>query len=159
MNRHRVWLAVGGLVISCFAACGGGGQSQPGNPTPPPPSTFKETSPDPSGTVETFSQTQVDNSNPFFTQLGTNNRTCNSCHVASDGWSITPVNLQQRFQSTQGTDPVFRVVDGANCPSADVSTPSAATAAYSQLLNFGLIRMPVPVPANAEFSIIAISDP
>jgi len=69
------------------------------------------------------------------------------------------VNLQQRFQSTQGTDPVFRVVDGANCPSADVSTPSAATAAYSQLLNFGLIRMTVPVPANAEFSIIAISDP
>jgi hypothetical protein len=101
----------------------------------------------------------VDNSNPFFTQLGTNNRTCNSCHVASDGWSITPVNLQQRFQSTQGTDPVFRVVDGANCPSTDVSTPSAATAAYSQLLNFGLIRMTLPVPANAEFSIIAISDP
>ena len=152
-------MAVAGLLVSVFTACGGTG-SQSNSPTPPAtPSTFKETSPDPSGTVETFSQTQVDNSNPFFTQLGTNNRTCNSCHVASDGWSITPVNLQQRFQSTQGTDPVFRVVDGANCPSADVSTPSAATAAYSQLLNFGLIRMTVPVPANAEFSIIAISDP
>jgi len=159
MNRYQVLLAVAGLLVSVFTACGGTG-SQPNTPTPPAtPSTFKETSPDPSGTVETFSQTQVDNSNPFFTQLGTNNRTCNSCHVASDGWSITPVNLQQRFQSTQGTDPVFRVVDGANCPSADVSTPSAATAAYSQLLNFGLIRMTVPVPANAEFSIIAISDP
>ena len=159
MNRHQVLLAVAGLLVSVFTACGGTG-SQPNSPTPPAtPSTFKETSPDPSGTVETFSQTQVDNSNPFFTQLGTNNRTCNSCHVASDGWSITPVNLQQRFQSTQGTDPVFRVVDGANCPSADVSTPSAETAAYSQLLNFGLIRMTVPVPANAEFSIIAISDP
>jgi cytochrome c peroxidase len=159
MNRHQVLLAVAGLLVSVFTACGGTG-SQPSTPTPPAtPSTFKETSPDSSGTVETFSQTQVDNSNPFFTQLGTNNRTCNSCHVASDGWSITPVNLQQRFQSTQGTDPVFRVVDGANCPSADVSTPSAATAAYSQLLNFGLIRMTLPVPANAEFSIIAISDP
>ena len=159
MNRYQVLLAVAGLLVSVFTACGGTG-SQPNTPTPPAtPSTFKETSPDPSGTVETFSQTQVDNSNPFFTQLGTNNRTCNSCHVGSDGWSITPVNLQQRFQSTQGTDPVFRVVDGANCPSADVSTPSAATAAYSQLLNFGLIRMTVPVPANAEFSIIAISDP
>ena len=159
MNRRQVLLAVAGLLVSVFTACGGTG-SQPSTPTPPAtPSTFKETSPDPSGTVETFSQTQVDNSNPFFTQLGTNNRTCNSCHVASDGWSITPVNLQQRFQSTQGTDPVFRVVDGANCPSADVSTPSAATAAYSQLLNFGLIRMTLAVPANAEFSIIAISDP
>jgi len=159
MNRHQVLLAVAGLLVSVFTACGGTG-SQPSTPTPPAtPSTFKETSPDPSGTVETFSQTQMDNSNPFFTPLGTNNRTCNSCHVASDGWSITPVNLQQRFQSTQGTDPVFRVVDGANCPSADVSTPSAATVAYSQLLNFGLIRMTLPVPANAEFSIIAISDP
>src|ERR1700732_424301 len=159
MNRRQVLLAVAGLLVSGFTACGGTG-SQPSTPTPPgTPSTFKETSPDPSGTVETFSQTQVDNSNPFFTQLGTNNRTCNSCHVASDGWSITPVNLQQRFQSTQGTDPVFRVVDGANCPSTDVSTPSAATAAYGQLLNIGLIRMTLPVPANAEFSIIAISDP
>jgi cytochrome c peroxidase len=159
MNRRQVLLAVAGLLVSVFTACGGTG-SQPSTPTPPgTPSTFKETSPDPSGTVETFSQTQVDSSNPFFTQLGTNNRTCNSCHVASDGWSITPGNLQQRFQSTQGTDPVFRVVDGANCPSTDVSTPSAATAAYSQLLNFGLIRMTLPVAANAEFSIIAISDP
>ena len=158
MNRHRVLLAVAGLLVSGFTACGGGG-SQPGNTTPPPPSTFKETSPDASGTIETFSPTQVDKSNPFFTQLGSNNRTCNTCHVASDGWSITPVNLQQRFQSTQGTDPIFRVLDGANCPSDDVSTPSAAAAAYSQLLNFGLIRMSLPVPANAEFSIISITDP
>jgi hypothetical protein len=54
---------------------------------------------------------------------------------------------------------VFRVVDGANCPSADVSTPAAATIAYSQLLNFGLIRMTLPVPASADFSIISITDP
>ncbi len=158
MNRNRVLLAVAGLLVSGFTACGGGG-SQPGNTTPPPPSTFKETSPDASGTVETFSSTQVDKSNPFFIRLGTNNRTCNTCHVASDGWSITPVNLQQRFQSTQGTDPIFQVLDGANCPSDDVSTPSAAAAAYSQLLNSGLIRISLPVPPNAEFSIIAITDP
>ncbi|MGH9545370.1 MAG: hypothetical protein ACRD23_09160, partial [Terriglobales bacterium] len=109
--------------------------------------------------VETFSQTQIDNSNPFFTKLGTNDRTCNTCHVASDGWSITPAHLQQRFQDSQGADPVFRAVDGANCPSADVSTLAAQTLAYSQLLNHGLIRMTLPVPANAEFSIISISDP
>src|SRR5216683_2578376 len=159
MIRHRLLLAVAGLAISGFTACGGGAASQPGNSTPPPPSTFQETSSDASGTLETFSQTQVDKSGPFFSQLGTNNRTCNSCHVASDGWSISPVDLQQRFQSTQGTDSVFRVLDGANCPSADVSTLAAATTAYSQLLNFGLIRMTLPVPANAEFSIISITDP
>ena len=159
MIRHRLLLAVAGLVISGFTACGGGAASQPGNSTPPPPSTFQETSSDASGTLETFSRTQVDKSGPFFGELGTNNRTCNSCHVASDGWSISPVDLQQRFQSTQGKDPVFRVLDGANCPSADVSTLAAATTAYSQLLNFGLIRMTLPVPANAEFSIISITDP
>jgi cytochrome c peroxidase len=160
MNRRWVLLAVVGFVTSSFIACGGGSAgSTPPTTVTPPPSTFKETSPDASGTLETFSQTQIDNTNPFFTQLGTNQRTCNSCHVANDGWSITPVDLQQRFQSTQGTDPVFLVLDGANCPSADVSTLAAATSAYSQLLNFGLIRMSLPVPANAEFSIISITDP
>jgi cytochrome c peroxidase len=157
MNRHRALLAVAGLVMSGCTACGGTG-SQPPTVTPPP-GTFRETSPDASGSVETFSQTQVDRSGTFFSQLGTNTRTCNTCHVASDGWSITPAHLQQRFQSTQGTDPVFRALDGANCPSADVSTLAAASSAYSQLLNFGLIRMTLPMPANAEFSIISINDP
>ncbi len=54
---------------------------------------------------------------------------------------------------------MFRPVDGANCPSADVSTLAAKTSAYSLLLNFGLIRITLPVPANAEFSIISINDP
>jgi cytochrome c peroxidase len=154
MIRRQALLAVAGLLISGLTACGGTGS---GGTTPP--TTFQQTSPDPSGTLETFSRTRIDSSNPFFRQLGTNGRTCNSCHVASDGWSINPTDLQQRFQSTQGTDPVFRVVDGANCPSDDVSTLAAATTAYSQLLNFGLIRMTLPVPASAEFSIISITDP
>ncbi len=157
MNRPRALLAVAGLAMAGFTACGGTGTQPP--VVTPPPRTFQETSPDASGRVETFSQTQFDNSGPFFSQLGTNSRTCNTCHVASDGWTITPAHLQQRFQSTQGTDPVFRVLDGANCPSADVSTLAAATSAYSQLLNFGLIRMALPMPANAEFSIVSINDP
>jgi cytochrome c peroxidase len=160
MNRRWVFMVVVGLLMSAFIACGGGSAaSTPPVIVTPPPTTFQETSPDASGTLETFSQTQVSQTNPFFTQLGTNQRTCNSCHVAADGWTINPTDLQQRFQSTQGTDPVFRVSDGANCPSADVSTLAAATLAYSLLLNSGLIRMTLPVPANADFSIISINDP
>jgi cytochrome c peroxidase len=159
MIRHRVSLAVAGLAVASFTACGGNGTTTQPPVVTPPPSTFQETSADASGSVKTFSQTQFDNTGPFFTQLGINNRTCNTCHVASDGWSVTPAHLQQRFQSTQGTDPVFRALDGANCPSADVSTLAAATSNYSQLLNFGLIRMTLPVPANAEFSIVSITDP
>ena len=124
-----------------------------------PPSSFQESFPDSSGTVETFSQQKIDKTSPFFATLGSNDRSCASCHDAADGWSITPAHLQQRFNDTQGTDPIFRTIDGANCPSDDVSTPGAATAAYSQLLNHGLIRMTLPVPANAEFSIVAINDP
>jgi cytochrome c peroxidase len=158
MGRHRVLLAVASLAMAGFIACGGGYSPAPVPPTPPQ-STFQTTFQDPSGSLKTFSQPPIDTSNPFFSKLGTNDRTCATCHEVADGWSVTPPHLQQRFQSSQGTDPVFRTLDGANCPSADVSTPDARTAAYSLLLNKGLIRMTLPVPANAEFSIISISDP
>jgi len=91
--------------------------------------------------------------------LGTNGRACASCHVSSDAWTITPPDLQARFNSSQGLDPIFRPVDGANCPSADVSTLQARQTAYSLLLNKGLIRISLPVPANAGFSITQIQDP
>jgi len=116
--------------------------------------------PDPSGTLKTYStQGAIDLSNPFFQALGTNGRSCASCHVISDGWSVSAAHLQQRFQASQGLDPIFRPIDGANCPSADVSTLEARTSAYSLLLNKGLIRMSLPVPEGAEFSIVAINDP
>jgi len=156
MNR-KVLLAVAGALVSAFTACGGGGST--GGNVITPPSTFHETSQDPSGTLDTFSHQKIDRTGPFFAKLGSNDRSCASCHDAADGWSVTPAHLQQRFNDTQGTDPIFRTVDGANCPSDDVSTFAAATSAYSQLLNHGLIRMTLPVPANAEFSIVAINDP
>jgi cytochrome c peroxidase len=152
-------LAVAGLVISGFSACGGGGGST--TTTPPPNNTppFQTSFADSSGTVNTVSQPAIKTTNPFFTVLGTNTRTCASCHDVADGWSVTPTHLQQKFQSTQGNDPIFLPVDGANCPSADVSTLAAKTSAYSLLLNSGLIRLTLPVPAGAEFSITAINDP
>jgi cytochrome c peroxidase len=149
MSRYRVLLAVAGLVMAGFATSVLAGFHLP-NLLP-----FQDTS----GILRTFSKGPIDLSNPFFIKLGTNDRTCATCHDAGDGWSITPVHLQQRFQVSQGTDPVFRTVDGANCPSADVSTVEARSSAYSLLLNKGLIRMTLPVPDNAEFRIVSISDP
>jgi cytochrome c peroxidase len=158
MNRHRVLLAVAWLVMAGFTACGGAGTPTATVPTPPP-NPFQVAFQDSTGTFSTFSEEPIDVSNPFFKKLGTNERTCASCHDASDGWSTTPAHLQQRFQTSQGMDPVFRPVDGANCPSADVSTVDARSSAYSLLLNKGLIRISLPLPANAEFSIISIDDP
>jgi cytochrome c peroxidase len=102
---------------------------------------------------------KIDLKNPFFKSLGTNGRSCVTCHMPTESWSITPRDVQQRFQSTDGKEPIFRPVDGANCPSADVSTKSARKRAYSQLLSKGLIRVSLPVPDHAQFNIVDIQDP
>lgn len=115
---------------------------------------------DSSGTVSTFSTTgQIDTSGPFFQSLGTNGRSCSSCHVFSDGWSVSPAHVQQRFNATQGLDPIFRPVDGADSPDMDVSTIDARRIAYSMLLRKGVIRVGIGVPAGAEFSLKAVNDP
>ena len=96
---------------------------------------------------------------PFFRSLGTNERTCGSCHVKDEGWVVTPAGMQARFDATGGTDAAFRLNDGANSPLADVSTLEAKRAAYSMLLNKGLIRVGIGIPANADFSLVAVDDP
>lgn len=115
---------------------------------------------DPSGQIRTVTTNgRIDTSNPFFTSLGTNGRACVTCHEPGDAWSITPKHLQERFDASQGKDPVFRTNDGANSPEADVSTIGARRKAYSMLLTRGLIRVGLPVPANAEFTVIGVDDP
>ena len=112
------------------------------------------------GTATTFSNAgPIDLNNPFFADLGSNGRTCATCHVSSTGWGIAPAEVQARFESTGGNDPIFRLNDGANCPSSDVSTVRARRRAYSLLLDRGLIRVSFPVPAGADFQIVHIDDP
>ena len=114
----------------------------------------------PTGMVRTFSATgSVDTSNPFFQSMGTNGRTCFSCHQPDQAWSVAPSQIRERFVDSDGLDPIFRTVDGANCPSADVSTRQARRRSYSMLLEKGLIRVSLPVPANAEFEVTGVSDP
>lgn len=96
---------------------------------------------------------------PFFERLGTNGRTCVSCHAPSAGWSIVPGALQSLFFHTNGLAPIFRRVDGANSPLMDVSTTAARAHAYSMLLNHGVIRVGRPMPVGADFELIAVDDP
>src|SRR3954470_18884527 len=107
----------------------------------------------------TLAGTAPDLRNPFFKSLGTNGRSCISCHVPSTGWSISPAEVKARFAMTGGTDPVFRTNDGSNSPRADVSTGAARRAAYSMLLNKGLIRVGIPMPTGAEFDLVGVDDP
>lgn len=101
----------------------------------------------------------LDKNNGFFRGLGTNGRSCSSCHQADQGWTITPERTQERFDRSGGTDPIFRPVDGAVCPTADVSTVDARRAAYKVLLTKGLIRVSMPIPANAKFQLVSVDDP
>jgi cytochrome c peroxidase len=101
----------------------------------------------------------VDDDNPFFTDLGVNGRRCVTCHQPEQNMTITPAGVRARFAATDGTDPLFRTNDGANSPLADVSTPAARRAAYSMLLDKGLIRVGIPIPADAEFELADARDP
>ncbi len=115
---------------------------------------------DRSGEALTLSTTgRIDRRNPFFANLGANGRSCESCHQAAEGWTITPRGVRERFEATRGTDPIFRLVDGANSPKADVSTRAAREKAYSMLLDHGVIRIGMPIPANAEFELVQVDDP
>jgi hypothetical protein len=116
---------------------------------------------DPTGLAATYNvnDNDVDLTGPFFTSFGTNGRVCGTCHQPTDGWSVVPDHIQLRFDLTGGTDPIFRTVDGANSPNADVSTVEARRKAYSMLLNRGVIRIGLPIPANAQFTLSAVDDP
>ncbi len=101
----------------------------------------------------------IDLNNPFFKSLGSNGRSCTTCHVPSEGWVITPKGVQARFDKTQGLDPLFRLNDGANSPVANVSSVEARREAYSMLLNKANIRVGIGIPAGAEFTLIEVDDP
>src|SRR5262249_20954595 len=117
------------------------------------------TFPNPSGVIETIGMDEMNADNPFFHELGTNGRSCVTCHRPAQGWSITPGELRNRFDSTDGLDPIFRANDGSNCSGADVSTIHKRRRAFSPLLQKGLIRIALDVPSGAEFDILQVDGP
>src|SRR4051812_31139612 len=102
-----------------------------------------------SGYAATVSTTgSIDLTNEFFQDLGTNGRRCVSCHQPSTGWTVTPESLRETFERTRGgtvddgtgAGAIFRLLDGANSPTADVSTQDTRRPAYSMRLKKSLIR-------------------
>jgi cytochrome c peroxidase len=155
LKRHVLGLA---FVVSIDAAAGmlaGSGLSRADESD-----TRQLVADDRTGQVRTFNVNgALDLDNPFFKELGTNGRSCFSCHRPAQGWSITPESVQSRFVESLGLDPIFRTNDGSNCKGADVSTVGKRRVAFSQLLNRGLIRVDIDVPAGAEFVIDSVDDP
>lgn len=100
---------------------------------------------------------------PFFEPLGANGRACVTCHQPANAMSISTAALRERWNETQGKDPVFAAVDGSNCP----DLPQADIRSHSLLLERGLFRIPLPWPPKdaaghrikPEFRIEVVRDP
>jgi len=131
-----------------------------GNQATPPVIPQLEIDPDPHGLVATFQPNgaTVTATNPFFQNLGTNGRTCFTCHEPQDGWGLSAQHAQDRFAENPA-DPLFHLVDGATCPSDDVSSVEAMRTAYNLLLNKGLIRIGLPMQSSMQFEILSVDDP
>jgi cytochrome c peroxidase len=111
---------------------------------------------DPTGALQTINVNgRTNTKGAFFQSLGTNGRSCSTCHVADQAMSITPSQIRERFAQTHGRDPLFAAFDGANCPNGK----AADAAAHSLLLSHGLIRIPLPVPTSAQFTVTVVHDP
>jgi cytochrome c peroxidase len=122
------------------------------------PTTIRNLQPfaDPTGAIATFNANgRIDTRSTFFQSLGTNGRSCATCHVADQAFSIAPPQIRERFRTSHGRDPLFASVDGANCSNA---TP-ADRAGHSLLLEYGLIRIANLVPVNAQFTLTVVHDP
>jgi cytochrome c peroxidase len=118
--------------------------------------------PNGSGLLETYNINNgpISLQGAFFQSLGTNGRSCSSCHRPTEGWGVSAAEIQFRFLLTQGRDPIFRTNDGSNCDQGiDTSTLEGRRKAYSLLLSRGLIRIALAVPAGAEFTVANVSNP
>src|SRR6185312_1187376 len=96
-----------------------------------------------SGFSGTFSTTgNVDLSGPFFQSLGTNGRTCATCHQPGNAFGLSAGNAKLRYFATRGNDPLFAQVDGATCPAGPVNN--------SLVVGYGLIRVGLSVPSSTS---------
>jgi cytochrome c peroxidase len=114
----------------------------------------------PGGKAATFStQGSVDLTGEYFQAQGTNGRSCASCHIPEEAWSINPGTLQHLFDETEGTHPIFNRLDANNPLTANLETVEGRLAAFSMLLSHGIFRRGGTPRANSEWELIAADDP
>src|SRR5262245_9338110 len=115
----------------------------------------------PFGVAETFHTTgAIDFTNPMFLQLGTNARSCATCHAADMGWTLTAKAVARLFDDSDGLAPLFMVHDEGSRPDADISTKQARRATFAPtLIKLGLTRFTRAIAATAEFTVLTVHDP
>jgi hypothetical protein len=146
MNKPRSWGFNAAFLAAAFVATTAGADELG----------KAESYADATGEIETYNTNGHTNTKgAFFQSLGTNGRSCSTCHLPDQAMSIAPPQIRQRFEQTRGRDPLFNAVDGANCANAETSSE----AAHSLLLSHGLIRIALAVPSIAQFTVTAVHDP
>jgi cytochrome c peroxidase len=92
--------------------------------------------------------------NGFFSSLGTNGRTCGTCHVEANAWTFTPLHAQLLHHN----DPLFAPVDGSDCPPVS-SNQQPDSASSSMVLKYAVIRIQLAIPATANFALVSATNP
>jgi len=113
------------------------------------------------GVAETFHTSgAIDFTNPFFQPLGTNPRSCATCHSPDQGWTDTADANKKLFKDTDGLAPMFNLVDQGTRPDADISTKQARKATFrDNTLALAVTRFTRTInPATFQFT-VAPEDP
>ena len=111
---------------------------------------------DPTGVLGVYTDaSRAQPANPFFRSLGTNGRSCATCHQPAQALGLSASYARSVYARSGGNDPLFAPIDGANCP----EVAAGEVGGHSLLLKYGLIRVAMKVPRNAEFTISVVHDP
>jgi len=91
--------------------------------------------------------------NQKLNHLGGNGRSCADCHIPADNFQLSPASARARFEALQekrehnknADDPLFRPVDAD-----DFRVNGESASDFSNLVENGLIRVTMPLPANVR---------
>jgi hypothetical protein len=86
-------------------------------------------------------------------ELGGNGRACSDCHTPSDSFQLSPADARARFaalaerlaHNKNADDPLFRPVDAD-----DFRVNGDNAGDFSNLIENGLVRVSMPLPANVK---------
>ncbi len=117
--------------------------------------------PDSTGAIEAYNANgPIDtNQGAFFQSLGTNGRSCSTCHIAGQAFGLSAEGVQSIYRRSRGRDPLFASVDGANCPGARAESPEEhSLVLQSALIRIGMQFPPAP-PVSPQFTISVVHNP
>jgi cytochrome c peroxidase len=150
--------AISGGLAMILGGCGGpeGGQSEEVGATEQALVAGQNSA----GVAETVHTSgSIDRGNPFFAALGTNLRTCETCHIADQGWTMTAEAVTRLFKDSDGLAPLFMVHDTGGRPDADISTRHLRKLDFKPTMERGLVRFTRNISPTAQFAVTAVADP